>query len=563
MGPLSYRYTQKTSDNHKSYTVATAEGDRRFAKSQEGLTEVEHDSQLPPLTPGFRGLSPELTGKLTPIQAKLIINPPGDEYEQEADQVAAKVVRQINLPNSDNLMTEVVSQPQEMVDYGAVVRKPITSVKPARNGSATPLGIEASIQQESGKGQALKHRIRQPMEQALGHDLSRVRIHTDARADQMNRALGARAFTTGRDIFFRAGEFNLESRSGQELISHEVIHSLQQKKLQQNRRLEHPTNPVQRMATSSQTSQIVQCTRSQKTISDDEYKKNIEDTNKIEQRTGTSQGVYGGTGAKATAGFQHKTPEDIYKGQLGLEILKQATIIRGMPHETEAQQQARRDEAQKYNLKINYGGEKESQIGRHTLQVGIDIVGSFNAMQKPEGDKQKGVSRMYDYGKIAKRLDEVVEGSRNSSKRGEKKYFHTKVDGEELKNRRKKVVEGLKGIVEGKINKLPDIDGITELGKKWIYKFATIMLAEQSRTMEAMKIVGKDIKTTESVVIKALDNVIQYGFAKVFDQGPKDIMFVGAGKGGAKNIRDYYAAGSGRKRKAGSTEEGISSKHRK
>jgi|GEM_PF-3178213 len=49
-----------------------------------------------------------------------------------------------------------------------------------------------------------------------------------AKSDQLNQSIQARAFTTGQDVFFRQGEYQPGSRSGQELIAHELTHVVQQ-----------------------------------------------------------------------------------------------------------------------------------------------------------------------------------------------------------------------------------------------------------------------------------------------------------------------------------------------
>jgi hypothetical protein len=66
------------------------------------------------------------------------------------------------------------------------------------------------------------------MEPVFGADFSQVRVHTDTQANTLNRTLSARAFTTGRDIFFRQGEYRPGSSTGQELIAHELTHVVQQ-----------------------------------------------------------------------------------------------------------------------------------------------------------------------------------------------------------------------------------------------------------------------------------------------------------------------------------------------
>ncbi len=53
-------------------------------------------------------------------------------------------------------------------------------------------------------------------------------MHSDARADGLNRSLSARAFTTGQDIFFKQGEYNPGTSGGRELLAHELTHVVQQ-----------------------------------------------------------------------------------------------------------------------------------------------------------------------------------------------------------------------------------------------------------------------------------------------------------------------------------------------
>jgi len=61
----------------------------------------------------------------------------------------------------------------------------------------------------------------------MGANFGDVRVHTDARAAQAARALGARAFSVGRDIAFDSGEYQPGSKQGQDLLAHELAHTLQ------------------------------------------------------------------------------------------------------------------------------------------------------------------------------------------------------------------------------------------------------------------------------------------------------------------------------------------------
>ncbi len=88
--------------------------------------------------------------------------------------------------------------------------------------------IGQRIQAASGGGDSLDAGIQQHLEQTLGADLSSVQIHTDGEADRLSRSVNALAFTMGQDIFFSAGSYDPRSSEGQQLIAHEVVHTLQQ-----------------------------------------------------------------------------------------------------------------------------------------------------------------------------------------------------------------------------------------------------------------------------------------------------------------------------------------------
>ena len=98
----------------------------------------------------------------------------------------------------------------------------------ASQGEVNP-EIDQAIQRARDGGQALDSKLRTKMESAFGDDFSGVRVHTDREADALNRALNAHAFTTGQDIFFRAGEYNPGGSGGRELLAHELTHVVQQR----------------------------------------------------------------------------------------------------------------------------------------------------------------------------------------------------------------------------------------------------------------------------------------------------------------------------------------------
>ncbi len=85
-----------------------------------------------------------------------------------------------------------------------------------------------TINTHRGSGQTLDEGIAGKAGAVMGQDFSGVNVHTDSTADNLSRNLGAVAFTTGNDIFFRSGAYSPKSSEGQKLISHELTHVVQQ-----------------------------------------------------------------------------------------------------------------------------------------------------------------------------------------------------------------------------------------------------------------------------------------------------------------------------------------------
>ncbi len=138
--------------------------------------------------------------------------------EQEADQIA-----------------------KQTTNHGQAINTP-TPV----SGAMTPVlpETERTINQAKGGGQSLPQHTQSQMSQALGTNLSGVRVHTDSRADNLNQALQAKAFTTGQDIFFRQGAYRPDSSGGQQLLAHELTHVAQQNNA--NIQPNSSTPPIQR-----------------------------------------------------------------------------------------------------------------------------------------------------------------------------------------------------------------------------------------------------------------------------------------------------------------------------
>ena len=186
------------------------------------------------------------------VQAKLSIGQPGDKYEQEADAVADQVMR---MPQSENpiqrkcedceeealqmkplaaSITPII-QRQGEEEEEALQMKPMEEEEEmlqAKSDGGNPTAspeLSTQLNQSKGGGSSLPDATNQHMSNAFGTDFSGVRIHTDSKAVQMNRSLGARAFTHGSDVYFNKGEYSPNSGTGKHLLAHELTHVVQQK----------------------------------------------------------------------------------------------------------------------------------------------------------------------------------------------------------------------------------------------------------------------------------------------------------------------------------------------
>jgi hypothetical protein len=66
------------------------------------------------------------------------------------------------------------------------------------------------------------------MQSHFNHDLTRVRVHADAKAAESTRAVNALAYTVGRDVVFGTKQYVPRTPNGQRLLAHELTHVVQQ-----------------------------------------------------------------------------------------------------------------------------------------------------------------------------------------------------------------------------------------------------------------------------------------------------------------------------------------------
>ena len=156
------------------------------------------------------------------VQRALEVGAADDPFERAADVTAAQVMRRLrSLPADDARLSDVGD---------ADLRR--SADAPASAGAAgaftAPVEVERGIADARGSGRPIDPAVRSRFEQAMGTDLSTVRVHDGPGADRLNRSISARAFTTGHDIFFSQGTYNPRSDAGQQLLAHELVHTVQQ-----------------------------------------------------------------------------------------------------------------------------------------------------------------------------------------------------------------------------------------------------------------------------------------------------------------------------------------------
>ena len=201
------------------------------------------------------------------FQPKLTVNELGDEYEQEADAVADKVMRMPNPLSTFRIgdlgfRTPEIRHPKsEMADpsihFGFGIwdfghpksdipnpkSKPIPLSQISRKCADCEEEDNVQRKESSGGGQAapslvndviassgkpLDSHTQQFMESRMGHDFSQVQVHTDSQAAESATAVNALAYTSGNHIVFNSGQYAPDTEGGKRLLAHELVHVGQQ-----------------------------------------------------------------------------------------------------------------------------------------------------------------------------------------------------------------------------------------------------------------------------------------------------------------------------------------------
>ena len=155
----------------------------------------------------------------------LVVGHAEDRTEHDADRVADAVLARLN--------HELPERHQHGAGCGhgaSLQRIPASSAAPVvgYEGGALDADVSGQIDGARTGGRSLDATVRQRMEAGFGSSLGGVRIHDDAESARLSRSISARAFTTGKDIFFGAGEYRPDTPEGERVLAHELAHTQQQ-----------------------------------------------------------------------------------------------------------------------------------------------------------------------------------------------------------------------------------------------------------------------------------------------------------------------------------------------
>ncbi|MCU4186599.1 DUF4157 domain-containing protein [Acidiferrimicrobium sp. IK] len=161
-------------------------------------------------------------------QARLRVGAADDPYEHEADAVARRVVQALRSAAPATVGPET-DDPGAPGAGQAPLRRLMRRAPIGADGGDLDPGTEAALSSARGGGQPLPAAVRASMEGAFGGaDFGNVRLHSGPGAAALNRAVSAEAFTVGSDIFFSGAVPDAANPAGQELLAHELTHTVQQ-----------------------------------------------------------------------------------------------------------------------------------------------------------------------------------------------------------------------------------------------------------------------------------------------------------------------------------------------
>jgi hypothetical protein len=158
--------------------------------------ESKSSNKMTPFSDSHLQMKCEECDKEEKLQLQSQIDHSQDQYNQDSDE---------------NGLETVMMKPSE-----------------SRSSNSSHLALNQVLNETKNDGQPIGRTQKNEFGKLMGADFEGVKIHDNTKAIKMNQALGAKAFTHGRDIYFNRGQFNPNSKKGQHLLAHELTHVVQQ-----------------------------------------------------------------------------------------------------------------------------------------------------------------------------------------------------------------------------------------------------------------------------------------------------------------------------------------------
>lgn len=254
--PMNSRRTATLSARRSAIGSSSSAGHNvgipRYLQRQSDGTAMGDARELSGANVGVEGQLPRY------LQAKLAVSNQGDALEQQANQVAERVMRTTDTP----VQRQRVDNPERMRGFE---RQPMglradLQCAAANHGEAEadragqealgrqrasapharrdPVTVTAETEAEalsgqeagvlSSGGQPLQAGVREDMERRFGHNFEAVRVHADNEAASRARRSGAKAYAFGTQLVFAPGRYAPGTEEGRALLAHELAHVLQQ-----------------------------------------------------------------------------------------------------------------------------------------------------------------------------------------------------------------------------------------------------------------------------------------------------------------------------------------------
>ncbi len=181
-----------------------------------GEHDVEKKKEHNPKTPQIDAEIPLKRTNNFPVQRKaqsaddLSISQPEDASEKEADAIA----KDVSFGKQVDLNTRTNNFPIQPKGEGS--------------GMSVPQGFGQELSSAKNNGFPIGEKHRSGLEQQMQKAFGDVKIHHDTQSDQLAESISAKAFTHGKDIYFRQGQYDPGTSEGKELLAHELVHTGQQ-----------------------------------------------------------------------------------------------------------------------------------------------------------------------------------------------------------------------------------------------------------------------------------------------------------------------------------------------